>query len=216
MFRPAPLKATVLAIYAIALKLGGIGLLIVGLLDSSFLFMPFGNDLLILGLTANHHDKLLYYAVMATLGSGAGCFLTDWVARKGGEEGLQKLFSPKSFEYAKKRVSTKAGWALALASIMPPPFPFTLIVAGAAAFQYPRKKLLTIVVAMRFVRFLGIGLLAVFFGRGILQIAESRWVQYPILGLVILSIVGSAISLHNRIKRHGSTSKGPAEAATPA
>lgn len=178
--------------------------------------MPFGNDLLMLGLTANHHDKLLYYAVMATLGSGAGCFLTDLVARKGGEDGLRRLFSPKSFEYAKKRVRNNAGWALALAAIMPPPFPFTLIVAGAAAFQYPRKKLLTIVMAMRFVRFMGIGLLAIFFGRGILQIAESRWVQYPILGLVIFSIVGSAISLHNRLKRHRSTSRGPTEAASPA
>jgi membrane protein DedA with SNARE-associated domain len=210
------MKATVLAIYAIALKLGGLGLLILGLLDSSFLFMPFGNDLLMLGLTANHHTKLLYYAVMATMGSAAGCSLTDWVARKGGQEGLQRLFSPKSFDYVKKRVSTNAGWALALASIMPPPFPFTLIVAGAAAFQYPRKKLFTIVVAMRFARFFGIGLLAVFFGRGILHSAESRWVQYPIFGLVIVSIVGSAISVYQRIHRHRSTSKGPAEAATPA
>jgi membrane protein YqaA with SNARE-associated domain len=210
------MKATVLAIYAIASKLGGIGLLILGFLDSSFLFMPFGNDLLMLGLTANHHDRLVYYALMATLGSAAGCFLTDLVARKGGEEGLKRLFSPRDLEYVKKRVSTKAGWAVGLAAILPPPFPFTLIVAGAAAFQYPRKKLFTIILAARFVRFLGIGLLGIFFGRGILLIADSRWVQYPLFGLVVVSIIGSIISLYKRIQRSRGTSKGPTGAPAPA
>ena len=90
------MKATLLALFALASKLGGIGLLILGLLDSSFLFLPLGNDLLMLGLTAHQHDKLLYYAVMATAGSAAGCFLTDWVARKGERRVCKSCCRPKT------------------------------------------------------------------------------------------------------------------------
>jgi hypothetical protein len=36
------------ALFALALKFGGVGLLAVGILDSSFLFVPWGNDVLVL------------------------------------------------------------------------------------------------------------------------------------------------------------------------
>jgi len=71
----------------------------------------------------------------------------------GGEKGLERTLGHKRTEYVKKRVKKSAGWALALASLMPPPFPFSPFVAGAAAFQYPRKKLLSVIAASRFVRF---------------------------------------------------------------
>jgi membrane protein YqaA with SNARE-associated domain len=190
------MRSALLAVYAIASKLGGFGLLLVGLFDSSFLFMPLGNDLLMLGLTANHPRRLLYYAAMATAGSVAGCFLTDVIARKGGEEGLKRLLSPGQIEYLKRRVSNNSGWPIAVAAIMPPPFPFTAVVAGAAALQFPRKKMFTILAIMRFVRFAGIGLLSIFFGRQILDIAESPVVEYGVLGLIVVTIVGSIVSIY--------------------
>lgn len=209
------MKATLLAIYTIALKLGGFGLLIVGVLDSSFLFMPLGNDLLMVGLTANHHGKLLYYAAMATLGSVAGCLIIDWIGRKGGEEGLHKLLSERRIEYVKKKVTQEAGWALALAAIMPPPFPFTPFVVGAAAFQYPRKKLFSILATMRFLRFAGIGLLGIFFGDRILNIAKEPAVEYSIIAIVIISIIGSVASIYKWIQR-SRTARGPSGAEAPA
>ncbi|MGH9631008.1 MAG: VTT domain-containing protein, partial [Bryobacteraceae bacterium] len=88
-----------------------------------------------------------------------------------------------------------------LASLMPPPFPFTPFVAAAAAFQYSRFKLLAIVGATRFVRFGAVGLLAVYFGESILAISESPPVWYSILALVAISIAGSAMSIVQWIKR---------------
>jgi Uncharacterized membrane-associated protein len=195
------MKQALLAVYAIAAKLGGIGLVLVGLFDSSFLFMPLGNDLLMLGLTANHHARLLYYAAMATAGSLAGCFITDWIARKGGEEGLQKMLPRNRIEYLKKRVRNNTGWPIALAAILPPPFPFTAVVAGAAALQYPRRKLLLILGVMRYIRFAGIGILSIFFGRQILDISQHPFVEYSVLGLVVLAIAGSAVSIFKWTRR---------------
>lgn len=70
-------------------KFGGLGLLAIGALDSSFLFMPFGNDLLLIGLTAHHPARMPYYAGMAALGSMLGSLTIDCVSRKGGEKGLE-------------------------------------------------------------------------------------------------------------------------------
>src|SRR5580692_4623807 len=96
-------------------SLGGFGLLLLGILDSSFLFMPLGNDLLVVALTAHHHNRMAYYAAMASAGSVIGCFLTDMVCRKSGEKGLEKNFSGRTFDYVKRKIKSNAGWALAVA-----------------------------------------------------------------------------------------------------
>src|SRR5712691_865650 len=119
-------------LFAIFIRLGGFGLLILGVLDSSFLFMPLGNDLLIVALTARQHKMLPIFTAMATTGSVLGCWLVDGIARKGGEEGLEKMVSRRQLEFVKRRVRKSAGWAIAVASLMPPPFPFTPFVAAAS------------------------------------------------------------------------------------
>jgi membrane protein YqaA with SNARE-associated domain len=181
--------------------LGGVGLLLLGILDSSFLFMPLGNDLLVVALTANHHGRMPYYASMASAGSMIGCFLTDLVCRKGGKEGLKKNFSGRSFQYVERKIGNHAGPALALACILPPPFPFTPFIIVMSAMQYPRWKMLGIVAAGRAVRFSVEGVLAIIYGRHILALAKSATLQGTIIALVVVSLIGSAWSLYTWIKR---------------
>lgn len=183
------------------LRLGGLGLVLLGILDSSFLFVPLGNDLLIVALTARSHHMLLPYAVLATVGSTLGCLLVDLVSRKRGEDGLGRIASGRRLKYVKKKVSDRAGVALALASIMPPPFPFTLVLAAASALQYPRKKLLSVVAAFRFLRFLTLGWLATRFGVQVLALAKSTGVQTAVVVLVVISIGGSVLSLRSWFKK---------------
>jgi membrane protein YqaA with SNARE-associated domain len=176
--------------------LGGFGLLLLGILDSSFLFLPLGIDLLMVGLTAQHHDRMLYYAVMAAAGSVIGTFTTDWVSRKGGEAGLEGRVSPRRLQYIQSRVKKSAGVALAVAAVAPPGFPYTPVIIVAAALQYPRARLHIIVAIFRLVRFILEGLLAIQFGPRILKIAELPVVQHTILAIVAVSIAGSAWSLY--------------------
>ena len=61
-------------LFAWLIRLGMFGLLVFGVLDSSFLDLPFGNDLLMVWLTARQHNMLPVYAAMATLGSVTGCW----------------------------------------------------------------------------------------------------------------------------------------------
>ncbi len=94
-----------------------------------------------------------------------------------------------------------AVWALVVASLAPPPFPFTPFIMAAAALQYPRIRLLTVTGAARMVRFTALGALALLFGRNILHWAQSEAVQVALIGLIALSTVGSVISVVGWVKR---------------
>jgi len=187
--------------------LGGPGLLALSALDSSPLFIPFGNDLLFIALAARKHEMVVYYALMATVGSVLGCLVDDALSRKGGEKGLEKRLSPRRFASIKKRTKKSAAWALGFASLMPPPFPFTAIVAGAAALQYPRKKLVLVVSLARFGRFLMEGLLAIYLGRRlVLRFVGSPVTGCAVAGLIIVSLVGSILSIRGMAPKRNSAS----------
>ncbi|HLI84666.1 MAG TPA: hypothetical protein VKV17_12150 [Bryobacteraceae bacterium] len=197
------MKHIAAVLIAVVLHLGGFGLLILGILDSSFLVAPLGNDLLVIAMTARRHTVgyMLYYAFMSSVGSVLGVVLVDLVVRRMGEAGLEKHLPRKRVAYVEAKVRQNAVWALGLAALAPPPFPFTAFIVAASALQYPRKKMYTVVGVFRMLRFAALGVLALFFGSSIL-----RWFRNPIVegffvGLLVLAILGSVISVDGWIKR---------------
>lgn len=210
------------ALLTVFWKMGAPGLLVLGILDSSFLFAPLGNDLLMVALTARNRSipLMFYYAAVSTAGSVLGCLLVDVVFRKAGEKGLERHLSKRRFEYVKRRVTANAAWALAIASIAPPPFPFTPFVMAAAALQYPRKRLLIVTGASRLVRFTVLGTLACLYGRRILKWAETDVVQWFLIGLVAVCTIGSIVSVAGWVRRSrragGGRDPGPRSAPEPA
>lgn len=172
-----------------------------GVLDSSFLFLPFGNDLLVVGLVARHHDGFLLYVLAAACGSTLGVLLVDVVARRVGEERIQKLAGPKRFEYLKRKIGEKGGRALVLACLAPPPFPFTMLVATNSALGYQRRRLMTIVWVSRAVRFTILGLLALKFGRHIIRIMNSTPFKWSMIVLIAICIIGSAVSISSWVRK---------------
>jgi membrane protein YqaA with SNARE-associated domain len=182
-------------------SLGGFGLLLLGTLDSSFLFMPLGNDLLVIALTAAHRERMVYYVTMATVGSVIGVAFTHWVSAKGGRKGIEGDRKSKRIAYVERRVREHGGIAIATAALMPPPFPFTPFIIVAGALQYPLKRMLLIIAACRAVRFATEGVLAVVYGRRIIQMAQSPYVEGFIMALVVISMAGSAWSIYSWIKK---------------
>jgi membrane protein YqaA with SNARE-associated domain len=190
-------------IFALLMKSGGVGLLVLGILDSSYLFVPWGNDLLVVALTARHPDlaHVLYYAAMSTAGSVLGCLLIDVTLRPLGTKGLERHLSNRRLQHVRSKVGRNAGRALAVASMAPPPFPFTAFVMAAAALQYPRRRLCMVVGATRLLRFTLLGALACRFGERILQWAHIPTVQAFLVGLILFCTVGSAMSVYGWIRR---------------
>jgi membrane protein YqaA with SNARE-associated domain len=140
-------------------------LFLLGIADDSFLFMPVGVDLLMVILVARNSAKFVFYVAGAAFGSAVGVFLLDLVCRKSGEEGLKKIIKPKRLNYLKSKIEKNGVAVLIVACLAPPPFPFGAFVAAASAFQFPKPRLLTLVLVARAVRYALVGWAALYFGQ---------------------------------------------------
>ena len=188
-------------LWSFFIRLGSTGLVMLGILDSSFLFLPMGNDLLLLALVANNPQRLPLYVLAAASGSLIGVYLFDLVTRKGGEKGLAMMMRPKRIERLKKKMESRAGVVLVTAALAPPPFPFSAVVGAASALQYPRPRLLVIVFVARLVRFTILALVALRFGSGVIHMMNQPAFRGFVAALAAVCLVGSAISVARWIRR---------------
>lgn len=186
--------------------IGYCGPLVMGILDSSFLILPFGNDLLVVGLVARHHQGAPWYVLSAACGSTIGAFLLAFVSRKAGEEGIRKLSGDKRYEKLKKRIGRRSGIAVAIAGLAPPPFPFTTAIAAVSALGYPYWKTLLINFLARSARFTILAVLAIKFGRQVLRIAQSAPFEWTMVAFVLLCIVASVFSVMHWLRKPQSKS----------
>ena len=114
---------------------------------------------------------------------------------------MEKHLSPKRFQSVQRKVGKNAGRAVAVASLAPPPFPFTAVIMAASGLQYSRQRLLTIVGVCRAARFVIVGALALRFGKSILGWAKNPLLQWILIGLIVVCTVGSVISVYGWLKR---------------
>jgi membrane protein YqaA with SNARE-associated domain len=190
------------AVFAFFRRIGALGLFLLGVFDSSFLFLPFGNDLLLIALVSSGREpwRWVIYPLAAALGSVVGVALVDLVMRKAGEEGLEKFVGPKSLDRLKGKIEKRGVWAMFFAALLPPPFPFTAAVAVASALQLARRGMLTAVFAGRLVRFTAESLLALYFGRRLLHYLRSDYVEYMVYGLITVAVVGALLSVRKWLR----------------
>jgi membrane protein YqaA with SNARE-associated domain len=184
-------------------RLGPFGLLLLGVLDSSFLFLPFGNDFMLIALVSSNRQGWYWVllVLVSAIGSVIGVFIIDSIMRKAGEEGLEHFLKPKQIDRLRKKMEKNAGWAVFTATIIPPPFPFTPVIMAAAALQCSRKLLLLSVFLGRLLRFSVEAVLALYFGREVLRLMESSVVDYLVYGFIAIAIVGSTISIMKWLRR---------------
>jgi membrane protein YqaA with SNARE-associated domain len=179
------------------------GLLLLSALDSSFLVLPFGNDLLLIALVSSNREgpKWIAYVVASAIGSVIGVFVIDLLMRKTGEKGLERFLSKNRIEQVKSKIENKAFITVFLATLVPPPFPFTPAVMTASALQFPKAKLLGAVFVGRLVRFGIEAILALYFGRQVIAFINSDVVTYVVYVLIAIAIVLSTLSLLRWLKR---------------
>jgi len=174
---------------------------LLGVLDSSFLFLPFGNDILLVFLVARDGAMMPLYVLAAAAGSTIGVALLDLVSRRLGQEGLARVLHPRRLQFVMEKMKQRAAFGVSIACLAPPPFPFTLVVAAASALQYPRIRLLGVVFTARTLRFFLIGLAALRYGRRILRIASSSTFEWLIVGFAVVCLIGSTVSVWNWVRR---------------
>lgn len=181
------------------LHLGGIGLIPLGLLDSSVIPLPGSMDFAVVLLSARDKPLWFYYAAMATTGSVLGALLTYRIARKGGKEALAKKLSKRKADRVLKAFERWGLAAIAIPALLPPPFPFVPFVIAAGAMQYSLAKFLAALSAGRAVRYTILAWLGVTYGRHILSLFSRHAYAALAVGLgVVLATVIIGLLFRNR------------------
>jgi membrane protein YqaA with SNARE-associated domain len=177
--------------------IGFFGPFVMGVLDSSFLILPFGNDFVVVGMVAQHRDGVPWYVLSAAIGSTVGALLLALVAHKLGEEGIRRVAGDKQYDKLHLRIGKRAGPAVALAGLAPPPFPFTTVIAAVAAVDYPLWKILVVNFFSRGIRFTILALLAIKFGSAVIRVGRSAPFEWAMIIFVLLCFIASGFSLWN-------------------
>ncbi len=175
-------------------RLGGPGLILLGVLDNSVIPLPGSMDLLVILLSAHRREWWPYYALMATVGAIVGGYLTYRLAEKGGEETLEKKVGKRRAEKVYSRFKKHGFATVAVGAILPPPFPIVPFLLAAGALKYPRKNFIAALGVGRAIRFTAIAYLAHRYGKGIVGWV-SRYYQPLLYTLITLAVLGGIAAL---------------------
>ncbi|HZM61949.1 MAG TPA: VTT domain-containing protein [Vicinamibacterales bacterium] len=172
------------------------GALVLGALDSTpFFFVPFGTDALVVYLAARDRSLFWLYPVLTTAGSIAGTVLTYTIGVTIGDTGLVRFVPQHRLERLRTRVKDIGAIAMGISAALPPPFPMTAFVLTCGALKVSRARFLTVVAVARLVRFGVEATLARRYGRSVVRLLESDAAQRIILGLVVVSIAGTVLTI---------------------
>lgn len=172
-------------------QLGGLGLYVIAVLDSSFLSLPEVNDVLVIYLSIRHPEWMPYYASMTTLGSLTGCFLLYGMGRKGGEVFLRRRFNSARVDRGIRLYQRWGLIAVIVPSLLPPPTPFKIFVlmAGAAAVA-PWRFALAVILG-RGTRYFGQAYLAMRYGERGLELVRQHGVTIAVVLAAITLAAGA-------------------------
>jgi membrane protein YqaA with SNARE-associated domain len=177
------------------LRLGGPGLVLLGLADNSVIPLPGSMDVLTIWLAARHHPLWPYYAFMATLGSIIGGYVTYHLARKGGKETLERRMSKRTTIKVYKKFEKWGFWSVAISALIPPPFPIVPTLLTAGAMQYSRRKFVGALALGRGVRFTIVAFLGAHYGRHVLRFF-SQYYKPALFTLISFSLIAGGFAFY--------------------
>lgn len=200
-----PLLPVALVAMRWLVRLGGPGLILLGIADNSIVPLTGSMDVLTLWLAAGHRDIWPYYAVMATIGAVLGGYITYSLGRKGGKEAIQKRVKKQKADKLFKSFDKWGFRTIAVGALLPPPFPLVPVLLAAGALQYPSKKFVAALALGRSIRYFLLAGLGSLYARQITSFF-NRYYKPAVLTLVGLAVIGSIIALreylHSRKNSH--------------
>jgi membrane protein YqaA with SNARE-associated domain len=169
--------------------LGIWGVFAIAFADSALLGMPV--DAIVAFYVYRDHRQLLFYVVMASLGSALGSIPLYVIGYLGGEKVLRKRISEERFQQIHRSFERHEFWALMFPGMLPPPMPFKIFVLGAAVFEMRFRDFMVAIFAGRFVRFLVLSLLTLWFGPQIVGLVGALFRRhfYWVLAVVGLGVL---------------------------
>ena len=176
-------------IFRLLVPLGIWAPFVVAFADSALLGMPV--DAVVAAYVYNDRRHFLWYVILASLGSAIGSIPLYILGYLGGEKVLRKRISEARFQKIHASFERHEFWALMFPGMLPPPTPFKVFVLGAAVFEMRFRDFLAAVFAGRFVRFMVLSLLTLWFGPEIVQLTGKvfRHHFYWVFGVIVAGVM---------------------------
>ena len=172
--------------------LGAFGLFALAVLDGSPIPTLGGPDLVTAILAARHREPWYFYAAVATVGGMIGSLITYSIARKAGETYLTRKFGERRIHHLFDFIREWGGGAIIVATLLPPPFPATMVFTAAGILGYPTRRYLGAIALGRAIRYGLLAWAAEHYGRHFVRLVRhpERYIGWSILmgGLVILMV----------------------------
>lgn len=177
-------------------------MLVLAALDSTILFfLPAAIDTAVIVMSVRHPDWFWFYPILAVAGSVAGAAVTFQMGHKIGEAGLAHWISAGRMKQVRKKIDAHGVVVMGMTAALPPPFPLTPFVLTSGALGLDKRKFFLSLAGSRFVRFGAESLLAITYGRRILTWLRADIVEYAISVLMVIALVGTAISVGQVIRK---------------
>jgi membrane protein YqaA with SNARE-associated domain len=187
------------SLIAWARRVGGPGLIVLGVIDNSAIPAPGSQDAMVILLAASEKTWWPYYALMATAGAVLGGYITYRLARREGKAILEKRLPRRKAQKIYQMFENWGFFAVVIPALLPPPLPMFPFLLAAGALQYSRSRFIAALAIGRGIRYTLLAFLAVSYGRSILNwIVEYR---EPILIVGIAAAVETTLYAFLRYKR---------------
>ncbi len=183
-------------IWGLLAPLGIWGVFLIAFADSALLGMPV--DAVVAAYVYKDRSHFLLYVVLASLGSAVGSIPLYLVGYLGGEKVLRKRIPEERFQKIHRSFDQHEFWALMFPGMLPPPTPFKIFVLGAAVFEMRFTHFLAAIFAGRFVRFIVLSLLTLWFGPQIVQLTTALFKRHFYWLLAAIAVGGVAFWLLRR------------------
>ncbi len=171
--------------------LGLWGPFVIAFADSALLGMPV--DFVVATYVYQDRKRFLLYVFMASVGSALGSVPLYLIGYLGGEKVLRKRISEERFLKIHRSFEQHEFWALMFPGMLPPPMPFKIFVLAAAVFEMRFRDFLIAIVAGRFVRFLVLALLVLWFGPQIIQLVGGAFKRHLLWIAVGVALIAALV-----------------------
>lgn len=192
-------------------RLGGVGLLLLGVLDGSIVPTLGSLDLFTGLLAARNHTLWWYYAAMSTIGGTIGAFLTYRLGKKTGTGWLDKKFGERRSKRVKSLIERWGFGAVLVPTLAPPPFPASAFFFAAGSLNYPAPRYVSAVGVGRAIRYCALAYAVSHYHLHLLKFLRhpgKYWVESLVATLTIVLAMGVLFWFWGR-------SEGDAAQATP-
>jgi membrane protein YqaA with SNARE-associated domain len=169
---------------------GGWGLFAISFLDSSFLYFPVINDLLLIKLSSTHPEKAALYALQCTAGSVLGAYLIYFATRHGSRL-LSRKTPPREKTRIRHWIERNDFLSILVAALLPPPAPFKVFAIIAGGLRMDALRFIVALLIGRGARFGFEGWLGVRYGVAAQNYLKKNLGWICLLVIVVIVIIAA-------------------------